>query len=161
MPFLWPVLVMIVIYLFSAAPAETSDQHSGIIVDVVRNVFPNATDIHLITTIVRKIAHFTEYLILGLLFARALNVTSERERTADYRKEHEKTIKKRIILYAAALSLIVAAGDETHQLFVPGRAGKFSDILIDLLGAAAGIAIYCTFKHLRSRKAKNTQETRK
>ncbi len=44
-------------------------------------------------------------------------------------------------LAAFAFSALYAASDEFHQLFVPGRAGLFSDVAIDSCGAALGSAL--------------------
>ena len=41
-------------------------------------------------------------------------------------------------LAAFAFSALYAASDEFHQLFVPGRAGLFTDVAIDSCGAALG-----------------------
>ena len=42
-----------------------------------------------------------------------------------------KTLKKIMAMVPA-----IAIADRLHQLFVPGRAGRFSDVLIDSSGAA-------------------------
>ncbi len=46
-----------------------------------------------------------------------------------------------IALAAFAFSTLYAASDEFHQLFVPGRAGLFTDVAIDSCGAALGSAL--------------------
>ena len=38
------------------------------------------------------------------------------------------------------ISVVFAATDEYHQTFVAGRAGRFSDVIIDSSGAIFGIA---------------------
>ncbi|MDE6601648.1 MAG: VanZ family protein [Lachnospiraceae bacterium] len=43
---------------------------------------------------------------------------------------------------AAGATAIYAATDEIHQLFVPGRAGRFSDVCIDSAGALAGVIVF-------------------
>ena len=43
---------------------------------------------------------------------------------------------KQLLRAALALTFFYACTDEFHQLFVPGRAGRFSDVLIDSSGAA-------------------------
>ncbi|MDE5717873.1 MAG: VanZ family protein [Lachnospiraceae bacterium] len=43
---------------------------------------------------------------------------------------------------AAGATAIYAATDEIHQLFVPGRAGRFSDVCIDSAGAVAGVVLF-------------------
>ena len=73
---------------------------------------------------IRKLGHFTEYLILSVLLYRALRGG------------------RRWSLQAAATAVVVAGLyavlDEFHQLFVPGRTAAASDCLIDVSGAAAG-----------------------
>jgi VanZ family protein len=45
------------------------------------------------------------------------------------------------LVSAAAFALAFAASDEYHQSFVFGRAGKVSDVAIDLVGILAAVAI--------------------
>ena len=40
------------------------------------------------------------------------------------------------------ICILYAISDEIHQLFVPGRSGQVSDVLLDTLGAFTGIMIY-------------------
>ena len=76
--------------------------------------------IHFIT---RKIAHFTEYAILGLLAARAFR---------PYR---------RWFLISAVLIVVYALIDEYHQSFVPSRTASIFDSLIDMSGGLAALII--------------------
>ena len=73
---------------------------------------------------IRKLAHFTEYLILSTLLYRGLRGS------------------QRWSIRAAGLALTIAGiysiGDEFHQWFVPGRTAAATDCLIDVSGAAAG-----------------------
>jgi VanZ family protein len=69
--------------------------------------------------VLRKIAHFGEYGVLGLLLARALG----RE------------------LLAAAAGIAYAATDELHQHFVAGRHAAFRDVAVDAAGVLAGIMV--------------------
>lgn len=60
------------------------------------------------------------------------------------------------LLVAGGLSLLYAFLDETHQLFVPGRDGKVTDVLFDgggILLAALAITVF-TGKSKRIRKMK-------
>ena len=77
---------------------------------------------------VRKGAHMTEYAILAIL----LFVWISRWQTP----------RLRMACMAAALAVLYACSDEFHQLFVAGRAGKVSDVLIDSAGAVAGLALF-------------------
>ena len=77
--------------------------------------------------LVRKAAHFTEYAVLGVLVSSALDPGARRTRS-------------RILLIGAVLAL-VASLDESIQLFVPGRSGMVTDVLLDCCGAAAGVVL--------------------
>ena len=46
-----------------------------------------------------------------------------------------------MILIAWGISTAYAATDEFHQIFVPGRAGMLTDVMIDSSGALAGILL--------------------
>ena len=50
--------------------------------------------------------------------------------------------RKHRALLAWGLTAAYAASDELHQLFVPGRSGRFTDVCIDSLGGMAGI-VFC------------------
>lgn len=62
----------------------------------------------------------------------------------------KKRIKIKHLFIILIISLIYAASDEFHQLFVPNRNGSFSDFLIDSFGILFSILIY----NLSKRKAK-------
>lgn len=47
------------------------------------------------------------------------------------------------------LTYIYALSDEFHQLFVPGRTGKFQDTLIDLIGITIGIIVIKYFPKIK------------
>ena len=44
--------------------------------------------------------------------------------------------------FAILATALYAASDEIHQLFVPGRAGRFTDVLIDSAGAILGVLVF-------------------
>jgi VanZ family protein len=71
-------------------------------------------------TILRKLAHVTEYAILGGLLQRALRRPG----------------------LAVALGVLYAVTDEVHQTFVEGRAGAPVDVGIDAVGALAGVLLW-------------------
>lgn len=71
---------------------------------------------------VRKTAHFSEYALLGLLLTLLLD---------SYR------VRWRWLSWAGCT--LYAATDEIHQLFIPGRTGKWQDVLIDSSGAMTGM----------------------
>lgn len=78
-------------------------------------------------------AHVTEYSVLGALIIMWL--THSRPRAYPLQ----------ISLFVLVLIAGVATLDEWYQTSVPGRSGEFSTILLDVLYAAAGIAIWDFF----------------
>ena len=82
--------------------------------------------IHFIT---RKIAHFTEYAILGFLSARA------------FRTSPRPAINKRWFLICATLVVVNALMDEYHQSFVPSRTASIFDSLIDMAGGLTALLV--------------------
>ncbi len=85
--------------------------------------------------LVRKAAHFTEYAVLGILAARAFNL--------------RRGAPSARILLACAVLVLVPSIDETIQLFVAGRSGQVTDVLLDCCGAATGAALAALLSSLR------------
>lgn len=137
------LLWIILIFGFSQDSGDVSSVKSDGIANVIINIVSDITgknlDIDICTFIIRKIAHFTEYIILGLL---VINVIK------DY-----KTIDTKVLIISIILCFIYACSDEIHQLFVSERSGRITDILIDTAGSFVGIFIY--YKKYKKRKLKN------
>ena len=120
------VLILWTVFIFarSLKSADDSTAESAFFLDLIRVFVPSAT-MHF----VRKLAHFTEFFILGclasLLFLRLF------------------AKGKRPVLTGAAVSacygLAAAVTDELLQLSSPGRSCQLSDMLLDLSGVLAGI----------------------
>lgn len=86
---------------------------------------------------VRKTAHATEYAILGmLLFGAAYQTREQRRRTA---------------VLSWGIGTFYAATDEIHQIFVPGRSGQITDVMIDSSGVAVGVLILLLLSDLAKR----------
>ena len=102
-------------------------------------VFPNLSEervaaIHFLT---RKLAHFSEYAVLGILSARAF-ASSANDLVERY-------------WFQAALLLILcyALLDEFHQSFVPSRTASIYDSAIDVAG---GLTALLVFRACRNRR---------
>lgn len=119
-----PITWMIFIFIMSSFNSHESSQQSGVIVDFVAHIL-NINNHELLSLIVRKLAHFTEYLILGILIINLLK---------DYTNNP--------LFISIIICLIYATSDEFHQLFVPGRSCQLRDIMIDTLGSILGIFLY-------------------
>ncbi len=77
--------------------------------------------------IIRKLAHLTEYAVLGgLVFAFLSTYIIPPDRK---------------YYLSAAFSFLYAMSDELHQYFVPSRSCKFTDVMIDTAGAFLGAAV--------------------
>lgn len=76
---------------------------------------------------IRKYAHMAEFFCLGvtafLLFSEAFRWRPD----------------QRAALSALLFSVLYACTDEVHQIFVPGRACRFTDVLVDAVGILLGI----------------------
>ena len=126
---------MLLIFTMSSFDATESANQSNFIVDIIANIF-KIENIELLSFIIRKLAHFTEYLILGLLVANMFT----------------KNNINNLYLISIILCIIYATSDEIHQIFVPGRACQLRDILIDSIGSIIGIYLY---KLINEKNSKN------
>jgi VanZ family protein len=70
--------------------------------------------------VLRKLAHVSEYALLGLLLTRAA----------------------RRPVVAVVLAAAYAVTDEVHQTFVEGRHGAPLDVAIDTVGAIVGVLVW-------------------
>jgi len=126
-----------VIAWFSAQPGEVSDAQSGAIIDRI----PFQAD--WLVVLVRKLAHVTLYFPLGLAagiaWLRCDSVGGPKRR-------------RRAVLRAVALCAVLAALDEFHQYFVPGRAALISDVILDTAGATLGALCSVGVARMRARR---------
>lgn len=149
------IIMMICIFLFSSRTADESTDDSYLVGRLVSELFVpdfeewSAKDqqafIEKIDHPVRKTAHATEYAVLAMLAAGAYlpacierDLGGSREGAVDRR---ESGRKKRALFSAWLTASAYAATDEFHQLFVPGRSGQISDVILDSAGALAGVVI--------------------
>ena len=141
--FLPALLIMAAIFFFSSQPADDSDAVSGLagyqIFSAANRVFGLGLDPAELLAItakyqhpIRKTAHFTEYMFLGISVLFGISVNFRALMSGPIRAGGT----------ALLITAAYAASDEIHQLFVPGRAGRVSDCLIDSLGALFGITVY-------------------
>ncbi len=113
---------LILIYSLSA---ETGDQSGGlsdgILLAIARILRISNTDAFVDTFgfFIRKLAHFSEYFILYIL-------------TYECFKEYNCP---KLIVVSVLFCVLYASFDEFHQLFVDGRCGQLSDVMIDSSGS--------------------------
>lgn len=121
------------IFARSARSAELSRQESGAVLEWLRKLLPFLTVLTVYT--VRKLAHFTEYFILGALLWN------------DWR-----LLRRGPILLPLGFSLLAASADELLQTRFPGRSGEVRDVLLDFAGAAAAILLCLLLSRIRRRR---------
>lgn len=136
-----------VIFAFSAQTGEESGRLSGAVVKgsigilgELGELFETDWDAFLLLTfLVRKAAHMSIYFVLTALLFYGL-----------WRAGAQSGPR---LAAAVGLCALLAALDEFHQTFVPGRDGKLSDVLIDLGGGLCFLLFWVALSALRRRRA--------
>ena len=129
-------------FFFSGQNAEASGNLSGGIVRwLLARIAPGYTEqvYHAWSFFLRKAAHFTLYLLLGIGLAGSLQW------------------QKRLPPWATAIALgtLFAATDELHQLFSPGRSAQLTDVLLDACGVATGtLVVYLIYRTEKKKQEK-------
>lgn len=92
---------------------------------------------------IRKLAHFIEYMIFGILVSLAVGLLPGKPKV--------------MFVFVFIFWVLYAATDEVHQAYVPGRKPSIVDVFIDSAGALAGILaanqIFLPIKNRRARQA--------
>ncbi len=118
------LLIMILIFSFSADNATASNAKSSFIVEWIYPLFQSFLTVDVFTFLVRKAAHFSIYALLGIS---VYQMFSSDPRT-----------KEKALLLSLAICFLYACSDEAHQLLSEGRSGQFSDVLLDTCGSLCG-----------------------
>ena len=128
-------------FIHSSMPSEVSGDESESVMNVLQSIlnffgFKGELTDHL----VRKLAHFTEYTAMGMIFV-SCAYSFDRIRPYKYYSQ--------ILLSGLA----TAVCDETIQLNVPGRAGMVTDVLLDFSGVITGalimLLVFRIYKRIR------------
>lgn len=124
---LWSLVLLWMAFIFfmSSQRGEISSKQSSFMLTLLDmlGIDLNSHFGELSTYVIRKGAHFTEYMILYLLTFNLLRLYKD---------------KKRAYIYSIFIVFGYACSDEFHQLFVEGRSGQFKDVLIDTSGGIFG-----------------------
>ena len=137
-----PLVAWLAFISFASSDNFNAGNTSRIIGPLILWLFPNTSPetLDVVHFIMRKIAHFTEYAILGFLAARA------------FRTSPRPAIRQRWFLICATLVVIYALLDEYHQSFVPSRTASIFDSMIDIAGGLTALLI------VRKRTSDSTHE---
>lgn len=132
---------MLFIFYMSGKTADDSTKQSDFVINLLNSLGIDLSGNfgEFASVIVRKGAHLTEYMILSFLI---YNVVS------DYVK-----VSKKLIVYTVMAVCFYAITDEIHQIFVPGRAGRITDVMIDTTGGCIGILVIKAKNMILNKKA--------
>lgn len=136
------------IWVHSLLPGDTSSTESGFFLSLLRPVFElfGLRDLDTMHFVLRKCAHFSEYLVLGVLAVQAIG---PRLRDA----------AGRLALFFAVW-VGVPCIDETIQMFTPERGPAVADVLIDMSGFATGAALSAGALALLARRRAASEQGR-
>lgn len=129
------IIWMIFIFIMSHTDGNQSSLQSGFFVDLISKIIK--IDQELLSLMIRKAAHMSEYAFLAL--------------TVFYGLYQNKFNQKLLLPISLLISFLYACSDEFHQLFIAGRSGQFIDVLIDTSGAL--IMIMIIYWWLRKKKS--------
>ena len=130
-----------IIFGFSSQNGEESSSVSKRVSEAIvdftnKNIKKEDKDklIEHIEPVIRKLAHFSIYMVVGLLLM-ALAST------------YGLSFKRKLII-CLVVGALYASSDEIHQLFVSERSGQITDVFIDTAGVVVGSLIsnkICSF----------------
>ncbi len=130
---LFILLILSSIFFFSSKNSNESNGLSKKLINNTINIVEKVThkdldNKELVNTLnypIRKLAHFTIFLLLGIsifLFINTFNINKK-------------------VLISILICILFALLDETHQIFTLGRSPLLLDIFIDSMGSITGILI--------------------
>ena len=133
---------MVFIFIQSALPGAVFGAESNVLVKFFAKL--TGLDAEVLSVVIRKVAHFTEFAVLGLCLT--LNVRDF------YSAKGISLGRGHVWFMSWLLGTAYAATDEIHQYFVPDRACQLLDVCIDSAGVAAGAMIMVVVCGRRVRK---------
>lgn len=119
-----------VIFQFSSQNGEKSGSLSEKLAELVMQQLPieeTQQSLKKTESIIRKMAHFSIYTLLGFLLMSFVST---------YHLKEDKRIGISLLI-----GILYAITDEIHQKFVPGRSCQITDVIIDSMGVLLGILL--------------------
>lgn len=130
------IIWMITVFMFSNQNGDESQKTSNSVTKLIVRILTFNQDIteeqelksiENLDFIIRKLAHYSIYLLGGILIWGYIN-------TFDI-------ATKRKIIISIIIGVAYAAFDELHQYFIANRSAKIFDVCIDSLGVITGVAL--------------------
>lgn len=132
--FVW---MSVIFYLSNQPGGDSTKLSNGFIYNTIKEVYEffdkdiSPSQLNSIcekySRVVRKTAHFTVYMILGILVTLLV-------------REYNISFYKCLFI-SLLICLLYSISDEIHQLFIVGRSCEIIDVLIDTFGSFFGIFI--------------------
>ena len=143
-----------IIFGFSSQNGEQSGRISEKITEAIlekSNKYNNLGEeekeiiLHKVEFVIRKMAHFSIYTVVGLLLMALLSTYNIKNKWG--------------FVVTIIIGVLYAMSDEFHQSFSPGRTPKITDVCIDTLGVILGavlvILIKIIYKKMKTKYCKN------
>ncbi len=130
------IAIFVTIFGFSNQNSETSSRLSQKVANFVVEFIPSIKNmpepekenvVDRIESIIRKIAHYSIYTLVGILLMSLMSTYKIKELDR--------------IAVSLIIGVIYASIDEIHQAFVPGRGPLITDVILDSMGVLTGIFI--------------------
>lgn len=139
------ILIFCTIFYLSSRQADESNDQSETIIVFLRimteeEIIDNPAKARVVSFVVRKLAHFSIYALLGVFV---------------YLSTREFEVINHTFIVALLITMLLAGIDEVHQYFVPGRSMELRDVIIDTTGAFVGIIVIMRILKLRGMKLIN------
>lgn len=140
-----------IIFGFSNQDSKTSGGISQKVTEFIIKFIPSIQQkeenqreevIDIIESVIRKIAHFSIYTLVGFLLMSLMST---------YKIKEINQIGTSLII-----GVIYASTDEIHQAFIPGRGPQITDVMLDSLGVLTGIFISMLLIEIIRRITKKT-----
>ncbi len=136
------VLFTAFIFFNSIQNGIASSAQSGNFVLILESILSRiGISVSISEFIIRKLAHFSEFFILGVLLCLTLRTYTV------------KIIKN--VTVPLFIGLLIAVTDEFIQLFSAGRAGLVADVVIDFSGFITGLVLGILVVLWRNKRKKN------
>ena len=137
---LWTIVIAYTLWIFHNS-AQTGKVSANLSQTLSYRIYDHLQFLHfmpfkLFHTLIRKLAHFSEYALLGILVSTVSSHTIE-----------ELQQKRIIILWMILVPII----DEGIQYFIPGRSAELRDCIIDMCGYGFGLLITYLLKQRKTK----------
>lgn len=126
------ILWMILIFILSNQTGSESQNLSDTFISKTICNFINNCNPDIYSFIIRKLAHFTLYFILGIFSV--INFKNDKDG----------------LINALIICITYAIFDEVHQMFINNRSGEVRDIIIDSISSLISILLIYRIRKKRS-----------